>query len=645
MITRTERPRPVTLQNVSITGGFLGSRLDINRTVTLPTIHHQSQITGRFDAWKLEWKPGQPDKPHMFWDSDAAKWIEAASYSLITHPDPQLEQQIDEVIDLIEQAQQPDGYLNIYFTVVEPENRWKNLRDWHELYCAGHLVEAAVAYYRATGKRKLLDIMSRYIDLIDQIFGPNEGQKRGYPGHPELELALIKLYEATGEQRYFDLCQFFIDERGQQPHYYDIEARERGVDPKTDYWARDYRYTQAHVPIRDQTEMVGHAVRACYLYAGAADIAIATGDEALTDALRRLWSNMTEKQMYVTGGIGQTTTNEGFTFDYDLPNETAYAETCAAIALMFWGHRMFHLDPDSRYTDPMERALYNGVLSGFSLDGTHFFYANPMEAYPHVSPYNHWATILNGPVPYERSEWFFCACCPPNLARLLASLGQYFYSVDEDKAYVHFYGSSTAQMTVAGQAVRLEQQTNYPWDETIQITVHPDQAARFTLALRVPGWSRDARIQVNGQAIAPAIHKGYAHIEREWQPGDVVTLTLPMPVERMQAHPSVRQNAGRIALQRGPVVYCLEQVDNGADLAQVVIPRDSQLTARYEPDTLGGATVISGEASRITPAEWSGGLYQPAAPPDAQAFTFRAVPYCLWANREPGEMRVWVREM
>ncbi|MBZ0300283.1 MAG: glycoside hydrolase family 127 protein, partial [Anaerolineae bacterium] len=520
-MTDTNSINAIPLKDVRLEGGFWGERQAVNRSSTLPTVLHQSKVTGRLDAWKLEWKPGQPNKPHYFWDSDAAKWIEAAAYSLTNYPDAELEREVDAVVDLIEKAQQPDGYLNIYFTAVEPQNRWRNLRDWHELYCAGHLIEAAVAYVQATGKRALLDVMCRYVDYIDTVLGPNEGQKRGYPGHPEIELALVKLYRATGERRYFNLSKFFVDERGQQPHYYDLEARERGADP-ADYWARHYRYTQSHVPIREQTEMMGHAVRACYLYAGATDVALETGDDTLAAAMKRLWENLTEKQMYITGGVGQSAANEGFTFNYDLPDETAYAETCGAISLVFWAQRMFHLDHDSRYTDVMERALYNGVMSGLSLDGTHFFYANPLSAHHHVNPYNQWATILEGDKDYRRSEWFSCACCPPNIARLIASLGQYFYSTDATTVYAHLFGQSTAQVEAAGHAIQLTQQTNYPWDETVQIRVDAAQPVRFTLAVRLPGWCRAAALQVNGETIQPRIDKGYAYLDREWQPGDSV---------------------------------------------------------------------------------------------------------------------------
>ncbi len=643
MITNPEHVHPVSLQEVSITGGFWGNRLTTNRTATLPTVYYQSQITGRFDAWKLDWKPGQPNKPHIFWDSDAAKWIEAAGYSLATHPDSQLEQQVDAVIDLIANAQQPDGYLNIYFTAVEPEKRWTNLRDWHELYCAGHLIEAAVAYYQATGKRKLLDVMCRYVDYIDSVFGPNPDQKHGYPGHEEIELALVKLYRATGEQRYLKLAKYFIDERGQQPHYYDQEAIARGEKPE-DYWAKTYRYTQAHIPVREQTEPVGHSVRACYLYSGMTDIAIETGDEGLASALRQIWDNLTGKHMYITGGLGPSVLNEGFTFDYDLPNETAYAETCAAIALAFWAHRMFHLELDSRHIDVMERALYNGIISGVSFEGHHFFYANPLAAYPHVHPYNPRHSLAHPDyVHYQREEWFSCACCPPNLARILSSLGQYFYSTINDAVYIHLFGQSSLNTTISGSKIHLTQETDFPWNETVNIALDMAAPTRFMLAVRLPGWCRSPQIQINGEQVDLNIVKGYARLEREWRAGDLVTVTLPMPVERIMANPRIRENIGQIALQRGPFIYCLEEVDNGPDLPHVVIPKNAHLTASYDPALFGGIVVIEGEAARRT-TDWPGGPYQPAVSARLQSFTFRAIPYCFWANREPGEMRVWIRE-
>ncbi|HRL12867.1 MAG TPA: glycoside hydrolase family 127 protein [Aggregatilineales bacterium] len=640
-------PRPVDLRHVQITGGLWHERQAVNRASTIPAIYDQLERTGRIDAWRMDPNRERPKRRTvitMFFDSDTAKWLEAAAYELRTQPDAQLEAQVDQVIDLIEAAQQPDGYLNTYFPIFEPENRWRNLRDYHEMYNAGHLIEAAVAYYEATGKRKFLDVMCRYADLIATLFGPNEGQKRGYPGHPELELALVKLYQATSEARYLNLARYFIDERGQSPHYFDLEAAERGEDPE-DFWAKTYRYCQAHVPLREQTEATGHAVRACYLYAGVADIARETGDAELLDLSRRLWDNLTSHQMYITGGLGPAHSNEGFTFAFDLPNETAYAETCAGIALAFWAHRMFHIDPDARYIDVMERALYNNVLSGVSHSGDHFFYANPLASYPYVNPQEHLSGITTD-AHYQRKPWYFCPCCPPNLARIVASIGQYMLSTAPGRIYVHLYNASTAAVALDGQTVRLEQQTRYPWDGTVEMRVGCERPAAFALALRIPGWCRAHRVEVNGEPVSGRLERGYLHLERAWHDGDRVTLTLEMPVERMTPHPMIRHDAGQVALQRGPIVYCLEQVDNGPRLANVTLPPDAPLTTAFDENLLGGAAVIYGMAQRVEPGDWPGGLYQPGGAADLQRtpFAFRAIPYYLWANRDPGEMRVWIRE-
>jgi DUF1680 family protein len=631
------------LKNVKIENGFWGARQATNRNRTIPAIYRQMKNTGRLDAWRLDWKEGQP-KPHIFWDSDAGKWIEAVGYSLTTHPNDKFEQQVDEVVDLIEKAQHPDGYLNIFFTAVEPQNRWKNLRDWHELYDAGHLIEGAVAYYQATGKRKLLDVLCRYADLIGDLFGPNEGQKRGYCGHPEIELALVKLYRETGEERYLNLSKYFIDERGHRPHYFDQEAIERGEDPRN-FWAKTYRYCQADVPVRELSSATGHSVRLGYLESGIADIAAETHDTALAEASRAVWDDLTQHQMYVTGGLGPAHSNEGFTFAYDLPNETAYAETCASISLVLWAQRMFQLDPDSRYIDVMERALYNGVMSGVSFEGSHFFYANPLASYPNISPYERWSGILTEQH-YQRSEWFDCSCCPPNLARLVASIGSYFYSTTNDTLYVHLYNPNSAQVQLNGHEVEIEQQTDYPWDGNIYLTIKVDQPTSFNLALRIPGWCRDFNLEVNGNRQSSSPIDGFAHISRTWSSGDEITLSLAMPVERIASNPQIRQDAGCIALQRGPVVYCLEEADNGPRLANVIIPHDAQLNPTVDTGLFGGVGVITGEARRVEPAEWPGGLYQPQSSIkySQPTFTFKAIPYCFWANRQPGEMRVWIRE-
>ncbi|MCD9021132.1 glycoside hydrolase family 127 protein [Cohnella silvisoli] len=586
---------------------------------------------------------------YIFQDSDVAKWLEAVAYSLATSPDLELEKLADETIDLLGKAQQADGYLNTHFSIKYPDRRWVNERDNHETYCAGHLIEAAVAYYETTGKIKLLDIACKLADHIDSIYGAEEGKQRGYPGHQEIELALMRLYEATGVERYLKLSLFFIDERGQEPHYFKLEAEQRaerfGRESllKEGYYhlyKHNYEYNQSHLPVREQHHAVGHAVRAVYMYAGMTDVAAATQDQTLIDSCKRLWDNVTQRQMYITGGIGSNHDGEAFSFDYDLPNDTAYTETCAAIGLVFWAHRMLHLDPHGKYADVIERALYNGTISGMSLDGKSFFYVNPLEVWPdackrpdkmHVEP--------------VRQKWFGCACCPPNIARLIASLGQYIYSQSEQTAYVHQYIGSETKLEVAGRSVQLSQQTNYPWDETIELAVSPDRPGEFTVAVRIPGWCEGASVHVNGQAVSveATLHKGYFAIKREWKAGDIVRIVLPMPVERIYANPNVRVNAGKVALQRGPVVYCLEQADNGAILPDISLPEHAALDVRFEPEVLGGVAVITGEAVRGELFGWDATLYA-AKKRSERSVSIKAIPYFAWANRGAGEMQVWIRE-
>jgi DUF1680 family protein len=617
---------PLPLASVVIADEFWAPRLRTNRERTIPIEYEQCRTTGRFDALRLNWEPGMEPIPHIFWDSDVAKWIEAASYTLATHPDPRLEAQLDEVIALLASAQQPDGYLNTHFTVVEPGKRWTNLRDRHELYCAGHLIEAAVAHFQATGQRTLLDVLCRYADHIDRTFGPRPGQARGYPGHEEIELALVKLYHATGELRYLELSRYFVEERGRQPHYYDLEARARGEDPAS-YWAKTYAYLQAHVPVRAQHEVVGHAVRAMYLYSALADLAGETGDRTLLETCEELWLHLCTRNLYITGGIGPSPANEGFTADYDLPNESAYAETCAAIGLVFWNQRLLQLECDARYADVLERALYNGVLSGVSLDGERFFYENPLASQGH----------------HHRQAWFDCACCPPNLARLLASLGQYIYAYNKTDLVVHLYVQGSGRFSMDGQDILLHQETRYPWEGLVKLRFEMDRPAAFGLKLRIPGWCHSARLSVNGEPveIAPFLERGYVRVERLWQPVDQVTLELPMPVERIYAHPHVRQTAGQVALQRGPLVYCLEAVDHSVPLQCILLPHDAQLSTHFEPELLGGVNVLTAEALAADSSDWDATLYRAQAPV-LKACRLTAIPYYAWDNRQPGQMRVWL---
>ncbi len=623
MATPRWRLTPLPLRDVAFTGGFLAQRQKVNRQATIYHAYEQLKKTGRLDAFRLKWKPGKGDPPHIFWDSDVAKWLEAASYILTTNRSRKLRKLVDDIVDLIVASQQPDGYINVHFTVVEPEKRWTNLRDWHELYCAGHLMEAAVAHHEATGERKFLEALSRFADHIASIFGP--GKKRGYPGHEEIELALVKLYRATANPRYLKLSKFFIDERGRRPHYFDKEARARGEDPRR-YWPGSYEYCQAHKPVREQAEAVGHSVRAMYLYSGMADIAAETGDEALLAACRRLWESVTARRMYVTGGVGSAHHGERFTGDYDLPNASAYAETCAAIGLVFFAHRMLQIEADARYGDVMERALYNGVLSGLSLDGKGFFYVNPL-----ASAGNH-----------HRRPWFGCACCPPNLARLVASLGRYAYSSGDHSLYVHLYAEGRAKAAIAGQTVSLTQRTDYPWDGLVELSVGTRRPVDFALALRIPAWARKWELRVNGRKASPPVRKGYAIIKRTWQDGDAVTLELPMPVERIVAHPLVAEDVGRVALQRGPVVFCLEDCDHRAPARSIILPDRAKLTSRLDRKLLGGCAVVEGQALAPSTAGWAGKLYRPLQDEKVRPVRMRAIPYCLWDNRSGGAMTVWL---
>lgn len=623
----------VPFTRVTIDDGFWAPRRKTNCEVSVPHQYAMNKETGRIDAWRLQWKPGTEPRPHIFWDSDVAKWIESASYCLAEKRDPAMEGHIDDVVELMARAQLPDGYLNSHFIQVEPEMRWKNLGHWHELYCAGHLMEAAVAYFQATGKRRMLDVVVRYADHIDSWFGP--GKHDGTSGHPEVELALVKLYRATGEKRYLDLALFFLDRRGQKPSVFQREmehltpeqaANHRAFFVKPD-GSFNTEYSQDHLPVREQTVPVGHAVRAMYLYSGVADVGALTGDRRLIDADLRIWEALTTRRMYVTGGIGPSGNNEGFTADYDLPNDTAYCETCASVGLVFWAHRLLQIEKDSRYADVLERALYNGALAGIALDGRRFFYENPLES--------------DGT--HHRQGWFGCACCPGNISRLIASLGSYVYSEAPGEAWVHLYAQGRTTLDLAGRKVVLAQKTRYPWDGEVEVAVEPEAPGRFALHLRVPGWARSATVSVNGGPPGPAAPvRGYARIEREWKAGDRVRLVLPMPVERVRAHPAVKQDVGLVALQRGPLVYCLEGADNGGPLHGIILPGGAALVPSDEPGLLGGVTVLDGPAERIVDAGWSGALYR-AAVPSKEPIRVRAVPYYAWDHRAPGEMRVFLR--
>ena len=632
--------RPPSVAQVEV-GGFWGGRVDAVASRTADILYERCVAAGMLDQI-------DPDRPspgvripfhvsdgftastvttQMFWDSDIGKTIETAAYSLYRKANPTLEAKIDAIVEMYARLQQDDGYLSSWYQRIQPGLRWTNLRDCHELYCAGHLIEGAVAYFQATGKRKLMDVMSRYADHIAATFGPEPEKRRGYCGHEEIELALVKLSRATGSRKYLDLAKYFIDQRGRQPHYFDAEARARGADPK-DFHFKTYEYNQSHNPVREQDKVVGHAVRAMYLYSGMADVATEYGDDSLRVALDRLWDDLHTKNLYVHGGLGPSAKNEGFTSDYDLPNESAYAETCAAVGLVFWASRMLGMGPNARYADALERALYNGSISGLSLDGSRFFYENPLES---RGQHNRWL-------------WHRCPCCPPNIGRMVAAVGTYMYGVADDAVAVHVYGDSALNFDIAGRSLRLEQSSRYPWDGAVAIKVAARAPTRFTLHLRIPGWCRKATLAVNGAALdlAAVTRDGYATIARDWSDGDEVRLDLEMAVERVHAHPDVRQDSGRVTLMRGPLVYCLEGADNAAGLNRIRIPDGARFTCAFEPELLNGVVTVTADVEADSTVDWSQTLYR-QEPPKAAPASIKAVPYYAWDNRAPGEMLVWLR--
>lgn len=632
--------RPVPFTKVTIDDRFWQPRIDKNRHISLPYQYEQLESSGVLDNFRrvLGEKGGEYAGPYWM-DSDAYKWLEAASYSLAVFPDPQLEQKVDETIDLIAAVQEPGGYLNTYFQYVEPDKKFTNLGICHELYCAGHLIQAAVAN-AALGKKKLLATACRLADHLDDVFGHGKFEATG--GHEEIETALVDLYRCTGEKRYLDLAMFFIRQRGRPDsrlrwelaHLDEIGGKlgrpglinQRFFGTYENY---DGRYAQDHMPVTEQREAVGHAVRAMYLYCGMADVVAETGDRELAAALDRLWENVATKRMYITGGIGSSKENEGFTFDYDLPNDSAYAETCAAVGLIMWNHRMLQLKGEGRFADLMERALYNGFLSGVSLDGRKFFYENPL-----YSRGDH-----------HREGWFACACCPPNVARLLASLGKYIYSETGDGLAVHLYIQSKVKTQLKnGATVTVRQETDYPWEGTVKLEIGTDKPGEFTLYLRIPGWCRRFTLEVNGEKVDAQPVNGYVLLRRTWTAGETIMLAMEMPVERMEAHPAVRHNAGRVALQRGPLVYCLEDADHQTAVDQILLPEDAVFDTRYVPELLDGVVVIESQALAPDLTAWEGELYRRKSNSPLVKIRLKAVPYCYWDNREPGAMTVWIKE-
>jgi len=579
----------------------------------------------------------------VFQDSDLAKWLEAVSYQLMSNPDPLLEEIADGAIDLIGKAQQEDGYLNTYFTIKEPDKKFTNLCECHELYCAGHMIEAAVAYCLATGKDKLLKIMCKMVDCIDRVFGPEADQLPGYPGHQEIELALVKLYQMTGDEKHLKLAKYFIDERGKQPIYFDEEFERRNHEAHFSYLYPPYgmysngrKYAQYHLPIREQEAFVGHSVRCMYMASGAVDVAKLTGDDELFRVCRRLYENMVQRRMYITGAIGSTPNGEMFTYDYDLPNDLVYGETCASIGLMFFMQRLLLVEQNSGYADTMERALYNTCIAGMSLDGKSFFYVNPLEVDPEASRENpNRKHVL--PV---RPAWFGCACCPPNLARMITSLPEYIYTVKNDEVFMNLYMSNTAAFDLNHRPVSFHVSTDYPYEGIINIRI--DSTGEFAMNLRIPDWSKENwTILIDGEAFSPHIAHGYAVLRRNWGSGTQIQLILDMTPRRMFANPKISKDVGKVAIQRGPLVYCLEEVDNGKGLQQIYLPADSELSVVQNSDKLMGITEIKATGLRLVDIGEEE-LYTYAPKHKYMPIELNYIPYYAWANRGENEMTVWV---
>ena len=610
---------PVAVSAVMLNDDVFAPRLE-NIELTLTSQYEQLETTGRLDNFRR--LTDGSDKPYRglyFNDSDVYKWLEAVSWALVHGPNETLERLANDVTLLIEAAQDQDGYLNTYFSLERKSERWTNLRDMHEMYCAGHLIQAAVAHQRATGSDRLMRVARRNADLICGKFGSAEsGRQPGVCGHEEIELALVELYRQTGERTYLEGASYFIDARGQG-------LLGPGERFKADYY-------QDHQPLRELERMVGHAVRALYLNAGAADVYLERGDQTLLTSLERMWAHMTSRQMYVSSGLGARHEGEAFGEDFELPNKRAYTETCAAIGSVMWDQRMLAATAQARYADLIEATLFNAILPGISLEGRHYFYENPLED--------------DGG--HRRQPWFACACCPPNVARMLTSLPGYVYSTSDNAIWVHLYAQGSVNLELNGQPLRIEQRTHYPWDGTIELELQTD--GELSLHLRIPEWCEaGARLSVNGTDAGITLNPGtYVELRRVWKFGDLVKLELPMPVRFLESHPQILENLGRVAVMRGPLLYCLEGVDHGdLDLREIELDlRQPPPLSEWMPDLLAGVTVLRGAARLRQPDEaWQHRLYRPIDLEPVRAgipVKITMVPYFAWANREAGPMQIWL---
>ncbi|HET6555695.1 MAG TPA: glycoside hydrolase family 127 protein [Prolixibacteraceae bacterium] len=621
----------VPFNEVKISDHFWLPKIETNRTVTIPASFAKCEEMGRMDNFLIAGGVMEgPVKGKMpFDDSDVYKIIEGASYSMTVIPDPKLDAYVDSIIQIIKTGQEADGYLTTYKTIDSTHapahwcpagGRWESLSCSHELYNSGHMFEAAAAHYRATGKTSFLDIATRNADLLVKVFG--EGKNHGVPGHQIVETGLIKLYQVTQKEEYLKLARHFLEFRGDST--------------KRKLWGP---YNQDHKPVTQQDEAVGHAVRAPYMYAGMTDIAVLYKDPAYTQAVDKLWDNIVSKKFYLTGGIGARHDGEAFGDNYELPNLTAYNETCAAIANVYWNYRMFLLHGDSKYMDVLERSLYNGVISGVGMDGKTFFYPNPLECDMHFK--------FNSGGSLTREPWFDCSCCPTNLCRFMPSIPGYIYAQGKNSLYVNLFVTSTSTVTMDKKLpVSISQETQYPWDGKIAMTVSPEKESRFTLHLRIPGWAKDqvtpgdlysfidqqkdsVSILVNGEVVAYTTEKGYALIDRSWKKGDVVSYHLPMSVRRVKSNAMVTENKGKVALERGPIVYCLEGADNGPEVLKMALTDTAKLQAAFTPGMLNGVVTISGSALLSEGAK-------------EQSRPMVAIPYYAWNNRGANEMKVWI---
>ncbi len=612
------------LADVKVTGGFWKEKQDTIADITLYSVMDRFKESGRFDAFRFQYRAGGDILPHIFWDSDIAKWIESVSYSLLARPNHELEYEVDELVELVELFQKEDGYFNIYFSVVEPGKRFTRRSD-HELYCCGHLIEAAIAYHLATGKDKFLKLMCRYADLVDKTFRIEKSAVFTTPGHPEIELALVKLYRHTGEERYLKLAEFFVNERG------------TGKDPELyDGWCND-RYAQDHAPVREQTTAEGHAVRAAYLYSGMADVAYETKDASLLTACKRIFENITKKRMYVTGSTGSCHIGEAFTIDYDLQNETAYAETCSALALAWFADRMTALEPNGKYADIVELELYNGGLSGISLDGRSFFYENPLSIDPKLRGRDISVKRDKTYLPItQRLELFDCSCCPPNVSRFIASVQQFIYQYDEETLYVNQYIESDTLSKINGETVSILQQTRYPANGKVDLQLVSTKFKR--IALRIPGWCRKYTLSLNGEEVQANVANGYAYLEIEPGVNELEILFAVYP-RLVAANPSVLEDAGKAALMMGPVVYCLEGIDNGINLTSLSVDPSANFTPSFEQNY--GLNTISAKGYRVVrPVDEA--LYYDYDQVRQVPQTLHFIPYYAFANRGESEMIVWV---